>query len=53
MVFVLADVEGMTGPEIADALGIAVNTVYSRLRLARRDFERALARYRRRRLRGA
>jgi RNA polymerase sigma-70 factor (ECF subfamily) len=51
MVFVLADVEGMTGPEIADALDVGVNTVYSRLRLARRDFERALARYRRRRLR--
>jgi RNA polymerase sigma-70 factor (ECF subfamily) len=52
MVFVLADIEGMTGPEIADALGIPMNTVYSRLRLARRAFERALARYRRRRLRG-
>lgn len=42
VVFVLADVEGMTAPEIAAATGAAVNTVYSRLRLAREKFERAL-----------
>jgi RNA polymerase sigma-70 factor (ECF subfamily) len=44
MVFVLADIEGMTAPEIADALELKVNTVYSRLRKARLDFERIVAR---------
>lgn len=38
-VFVLAEIEQMTAPEIAEALGINLNTVYSRLRLARRAFE--------------
>ena len=45
-VFVLAELEEMTGPEIADALGVELNTVYSRLRAARRDFNSALARHR-------
>lgn len=45
MVFVLADVEGLTAPEIAEALGLNVNTVYSRLRNARRRFERAVTRH--------
>lgn len=45
MVFVLADLEEMSAPEIAEALGVNLNTVYSRLRLARRHFERALARW--------
>jgi RNA polymerase sigma-70 factor (ECF subfamily) len=47
-VFVLAEIEQLTVPEIASALGVNVNTVYSRLRLARADFERAVARLRRR-----
>jgi RNA polymerase sigma-70 factor (ECF subfamily) len=34
-VFVLAELEGMSAPEIAEALGINVNTVYTRLRAAR------------------
>jgi len=46
MVFVLADVEGLTAPEIGDALQIPVNTVYSRLRSTRKKFERAVARRR-------
>lgn len=33
-VFVLAEVEGMTAPEVAEALGIPLGTVYSRLRAA-------------------
>ncbi len=45
-VFVLAELEQLTAPEIADALGVNLNTVYSRLRAARRDFERALERHR-------
>jgi RNA polymerase sigma-70 factor, ECF subfamily len=46
IVFVLADVEGFTVPEIAASLELKLNTVYSRLRRARADFERALARLR-------
>lgn len=41
-VFLLAMLEEMTMPEVAEALGIPVNTAYSRLRLARVDFKRAL-----------
>ena len=37
-VLVLADVEGFTAPEIASALGANVNTIYSRLRIARDRF---------------
>jgi RNA polymerase sigma-70 factor (ECF subfamily) len=43
-VFVLAELQEMTVPEIAQATGIPVNTVYSRLRAARRAFDEALAR---------
>ncbi len=45
-VFVLAELEQFTAPEIAESLGINVNTVYSRLRLARLAFAEAAARYR-------
>ena len=44
LVFFLADVEGMTAPEIAASLDIKVNTVYGRLRLARQQFEAFLGR---------
>lgn len=43
-VFVLAELEEMSVPEIAAALEIPLNTAYSRLRHARHDFELALAR---------
>lgn len=45
--FVMADIEQMTAPEISEALGVKLNTVYSRVRLARRALARALERYRR------
>jgi RNA polymerase sigma-70 factor (ECF subfamily) len=45
-VFVLAELEQMSSPEIASALEINVNTVYSRLRAARQEFEAALKRLR-------
>jgi RNA polymerase sigma-70 factor (ECF subfamily) len=45
-VFVMADLEQMSMPEIADALGLNLNTAYARLRLARQEFEHALARHR-------
>ncbi len=38
-VFVLAELEQMSAPEIAESLGENVNTVYARLRAARREFE--------------
>jgi RNA polymerase sigma-70 factor, ECF subfamily len=46
-VFVLADLEGMSAPEISQALGIKLNTVYSRLRTARLKFDAAVARRKR------
>jgi RNA polymerase sigma-70 factor (ECF subfamily) len=42
VVFVLAELEQMSVPEIAQALAMNVNTVYSRLRVARRTFNEAL-----------
>jgi RNA polymerase sigma-70 factor (ECF subfamily) len=42
-VFVLCDVEGMSGPEVALALGLNLNVAYSRLRLARTKLRRFLA----------
>lgn len=44
-VFVLAELERMTAPEIAEATSANVNTVYARLRAARQDFEQAVARH--------
>lgn len=41
-VFILAELEGYTGAEIAEALRIKPNTVWSRLRAARESFERYL-----------
>ncbi|MGH1346551.1 MAG: RNA polymerase sigma factor [Nannocystales bacterium] len=38
-VFVLSDIEGMPGPDVAAALRIPLGTAYSRLRLARRRLE--------------
>jgi RNA polymerase sigma-70 factor (ECF subfamily) len=43
LLFHLADVEGMKVPEIAEALGLNLNTAYSRLRATRELFQRALA----------
>ena len=52
-VFILAELEQLTAPEIAQALEIPLNTVYSRLRRARLEFEEALARHRERQTGGA
>ena len=43
-VFVLHDLESMSAPEVADTLGVKLNTVYSRLRLARKRFSRFTSR---------
>lgn len=43
-VFVMSELLGMHAPEIAVAVGVPVNTVYSRLRLARRRLENNAAR---------
>lgn len=45
-VFVLAELEELGAKEIAELVGVPVNTVYSRLRAAREAFDGALARYR-------
>jgi RNA polymerase sigma-70 factor (ECF subfamily) len=45
-VFVLAELEELSVPEIARALNVKLNTVYSRLRLARAAFAEGAARQR-------
>jgi RNA polymerase sigma-70 factor (ECF subfamily) len=45
-VFVLAELEQMSAPDIARAIAIPLNTVYSRLRLARQEFAASAARHR-------
>jgi RNA polymerase sigma-70 factor (ECF subfamily) len=42
-VLVLAQVHGLSGPEIAQTLAIPLNTAYSRLRLAKRRVDRFVA----------
>ncbi|MBT8491451.1 MAG: RNA polymerase sigma factor [Deltaproteobacteria bacterium] len=44
--FVLFDLEGYSAPEVAEMLGLAVNTVYSRVRLARERLAAILGRKR-------
>ncbi len=46
-VFVLSEIEGCTGPEIAARLDLNLNTVYARLRAARGRFDDAVAEHRR------
>lgn len=41
-VFVMMDIEQMTAPEVVEATGLKVNTVYSRLRLARAELQACL-----------
>lgn len=48
-VFVMHEVDGCAIPEVAHALGIPLNTAYSRLRLAREQFAATLRRERLRR----
>jgi RNA polymerase sigma-70 factor (ECF subfamily) len=43
-VFVLYELEGLTGPEIAKHLDLPLGTVASRLKRARADFEEGVAR---------
>src|SRR5690606_10275159 len=42
-IFLLAEFEGMTAVEIAELENLNVNTVYGRLRAARKAFERTIA----------
>lgn len=44
-VFILAELEQMSAPEIAEALGVKLNTVYSRLRAARQAFQQLLSQH--------
>jgi len=50
-VFVLAEIEQMSAAEIAEIVEANVNTVSSRLRAARQEFEKALLRFRAQELR--
>lgn len=43
-VFIMAELDGCSAPEIAEELDVPVNTVYSRLREARREFVCAVSR---------
>lgn len=43
-VFVLSLVEGLAAPEIAEATGVNLNTIYARIRTVRQAFERAMKR---------
>lgn len=52
-VFVLSELEQLSMPEIAQILRIPLNTAYSRLRLARRDFSCNLKRHEQKFLRSA
>ena len=52
VVFVLAEIEQMTAAEIGEVTGLNAKAVYSRVRAARTDFERAAAAMRRRGLGG-
>lgn len=45
LVFVLAELEHLTAPEIAEVLTMNLNTVYSRIRQARELFEASVARH--------
>jgi RNA polymerase sigma-70 factor (ECF subfamily) len=42
--FVLSQVEGMSAPEIAEITGVPLNTVYSRIRVAKLAFQAEVAR---------
>jgi RNA polymerase sigma-70 factor, ECF subfamily len=48
VVFVAVEIDGHAGRELAEALQIPLNTVYSRLRLAREEFSIALRRIQKR-----
>jgi RNA polymerase sigma-70 factor (ECF subfamily) len=45
VVFAMFELEGMSAPEISARLGIGINTVYSRLRLARERFAELLSEF--------
>ena len=45
-VFVLSEIMEMSGREIAETIGVPMNTVYSRLRVAREEFDAAAQRHR-------
>lgn len=44
VVFILTDLEGLTANEIAAELGVNINTIYSRIRAARKQVEDELTR---------
>ncbi len=49
ILFVLVMVEQMSGPDVAEALGIPLNTAYTRIRAIKQAFRKATAAYQERR----
>jgi RNA polymerase sigma-70 factor (ECF subfamily) len=49
-VFVMTELEQMSAPEIAEALQVNLNTIYARIRAARREFADAVERHARKEL---
>ena len=52
-IFELAEIDGVPMPEVAEIAGVKLNTAYSRLRAARREFQRAVHRRKAQTIRGA
>lgn len=50
-VFVLCELEELSGPQIAEALDLSLSNVYARIRMARQAFDAALKRHRARQAR--
>ena len=48
-VLIMHDIDGFSAPEIGETLSIPTNTVYSRVRIAREEFKKAIQREERRR----
>ena len=53
LVFELSEIDGLGMSEVAEIAGIKLNTAYSRLRAARREFQRAVSRLQAKQVRGA
>jgi len=53
LIFELSEIDGLAMSEVAEIAGIKLNTAYSRLRAARLEFQRAVARLQAKQARGS